>query len=130
MEMQGAVSRVEVAPSQTRCRFLAIFSEVRELYQTEFAHPLYPPGVRRAVRGKDEGPSEDHGTFQWSAVVKVLAVYLLRCAAWGRGNRLTSIPSLEGMRSSPAASLNDALSKGTCWIHDMFGTDREGRPRL
>jgi hypothetical protein len=66
--------------------------------------------------------------------VKVLAVYLLRCAAWGRRNpdgvQDNDFPSLTGGRPSAALSLNDALSKKTGWICEMFGTDNEGRPYL
>jgi hypothetical protein len=108
--------------------------EEPELLRTEFYHPAYARDGRRTVRGKDEGAHQADGTFQWSAAVKVLVAYLLRCAAWARAcpirNPGERCPVLEGGRSSPAASLNFALSKQNAWICDMFGSDAHGRPHL
>jgi hypothetical protein len=108
--------------------------EEPELLRTEFFHPAYAPNGRKTVRGKDEGAYQADGTFQWTAAVRVLVAYLLRCAAWARAcpncNPEEECPKLEGRRNTPAASLNYALSKQTGWICDMFGFDRGGRPHL
>src|SRR3954454_23189439 len=96
-------------------RLLLRFSEgdEPELEASEFSHPSLP-GPRHACRGKDEGANEGFATFQWTAVVKVLTVWLLRCAAWARAvpEGRGPCPVLEGVKRTPAASLNWALSKG------------------
>jgi hypothetical protein len=108
--------------------------EEPELFRTDFYHPSYAPNGRCTVRGKEPGAHLASGTFQWSPVVKVLVAYLLRCAAWARAcpncKPGEGCPTLEGKRSTPAASLNYALSKSNAWICDMFGNDRDGRPYL
>ena len=62
-------------------------------------------------------------TFEWTAAVKVLAAYLLRCAAWQRrdanGFAPPEFPRLEGGKLSPAASLSFAMSKKNDWILAM-----------
>jgi tetratricopeptide (TPR) repeat protein len=123
--------------TMTLARFVLHFTGVTEpeLWKTEFHHPHYAPGGRRAARGKDEGAHQADGSFQWSAAVKVLAAYLLRCAAFGRrdldeGAAGGGCPSLQGGKATPAATLNYALSKKNEWIGDMFGSDSEGRPFL
>jgi tetratricopeptide (TPR) repeat protein len=120
----------------TQVRFVLRFtgSKDPELWKTEFHHPHYAPGGRRTARGKDEGAHPAEGSFQWSPAVKVLAAYLLRCAAWGRrerdGGAGTGCPFLEGRQHTPAATLNYALSKKNEWLCDMFGADADGRPYL
>jgi diguanylate cyclase (GGDEF)-like protein len=110
------------------------------LSQTEFHNRRFVTGVRRTARGQDEGAHDVDGTFQWTAAVKVLAAYLLRCAAWGRRHPNgrcggsagpdAECLALEGRRASPAATLNYALSKKNQWLCDMFGTDPSGSPFL
>src|SRR5262249_37622117 len=98
----------------------------------EFFHPLFAPSRHRAARGKDEGANIGYGTFQWTPAVKVLTAYLLRCAAWGRRGTGEQFPTLEGFRTTRAATLNYAMSKKTGWVCDMFGTapGSNGRPYL
>jgi predicted AAA+ superfamily ATPase len=125
-----------VAPRETNpslvvsSRFVARFTELPELFETEFHHSQYAPKGRRAARGKDEGASQADGTFQWTPAVKVLAAYLLRCAVWARRCRDGTCPCLRGRRGSSAASLGYAMSKRNRWICDMFGCDLDGRPYL
>jgi diguanylate cyclase (GGDEF)-like protein len=113
--------------------------EEAALWQTEFHHRQFAPGGRRTARGQDEGAHAVDGTFQWTAAVKVLTAYLLRCAAWGQRHPKgrcgdtgpdAECPALEGRRASPAATLNYAMSKKTQWLCDMFGTDGSGSPFL
>src|SRR5262245_30984783 len=124
--------RQATLPSSSPVRLVSRFTEgeAPELCETEFHHPQYAPNGRRAVRGKDEGASQAAGAFQWTPVVKVLAAYLLRCAAWARGGRVGLCPELRGKGSSAALSLSLAVSKGNRWICDMFGSDSAGRPFL
>jgi RNA polymerase sigma-70 factor (ECF subfamily) len=82
------------------------------------------------VRGKDEGAYLGSASFQWSPALKVLMAYLLRCAAAGRRCPQGTDPILSGERSSPAASLNFAMSKKPNWIKDMFGEDAQSHPFL
>jgi diguanylate cyclase (GGDEF)-like protein len=109
------------------------------LWQTEFHHQQFAPDGRRAARGQDEGAHDVDGTFQWTAAVRVLAAYLLRCAAWaqrhpngrcGGAGPNAQCPALEGGRASPAATLNYAMSKKNQWLRDMFGADGSGSPFL
>lgn len=124
-------------PTMTRSRLVLHFTEANpaELCETSFQHLHLAPAGFRAFRGKDLGAHPPHaGTFQWTGAVKVLVFYLLRCAAWGRRNpdlaNGTTFPCLKGGRPSAALTLNNALSKKTDWICDMFGKDRRGRPNL
>src|SRR5262249_9197429 len=72
-------------------------------------------------------------SFDWSPVVRVLVVYALRYAAWGRrepGGAVTEAPRLEGVKPCAASSLSYALSKEVNWISHVFGSDLGGRPTL
>src|SRR5262249_33106285 len=98
--------------------------------QTRFYHTKFAPWGHHSVRGKDEGAHFGSASFQWSPALKVLAAYLLWCAASARRSPNGSCPTLTGGRSSPAASLNYAMSKKTEWIKDMFGCDSNANPYL
>jgi RNA polymerase sigma factor (sigma-70 family) len=105
------------------------------LYETVFRHPYLSDVAgqeQHAVRGKDEGAHPRHyGSFQWSRAVQALAVFMLGWAAWARRpkhNGFAHGPTFQGMHSTPASSLNYALSKKNDWLCDMFGYDEEGDP--
>jgi hypothetical protein len=101
-----------------------------ELLETRFYHAQFAPWGLHCVRGKDEGAHFGSASFQWSPALKVLAAYLLSCAASGRRSPDGLCPALTGERSSPAASLNYAMSKKPEWIKDMFGEDSDSHPYL
>lgn len=121
-----------VRRADTVGRLILTFSTgpVPELLETRFYHAQFAPWGRHCVRGKDEGAHAGSGSFQWSPALKVLATYLLGCAASGRRGSNGLCPTLAGERSSPAASLNYAMSKKPEWIKDMFGEDSESHPYL
>jgi tRNA A-37 threonylcarbamoyl transferase component Bud32 len=121
------VNRADVVP-QLILYFSAGSSP--ELLETRFYHAQFAPWGRRSVRGKDEGAHAGSASFQWSPALKVLAAYLLSCAASGRRSSGDLCPPLMGERSSPAASLNYAMSKKPGWIKDMFGEDSNSHPYL
>src|SRR5207248_155649 len=88
--------------------------------------------TRFAFRGRPDLIEAGRGlygrSFKWTAGVKALALLLVRTAADARQPALDvrdcSLVEpyvLQGHRRSPAAALNDALSKGTRWTFDMFG---------
>jgi hypothetical protein len=121
------VNRADVVP-----QLILYFSagSAPELLETRFYHKHFAPWGRHSVRGKDEGAHAGSASFQWSPALKVLAAYLLWCAASGRRSPGDSCPTLAGERSSPAASLNYAMSKKPEWIKDMFGEDSDSHPYL
>jgi RNA polymerase sigma-70 factor (ECF subfamily) len=121
------VKRADVVP-----RLILYFSggTSPELLETRFYHTLFAPRGRHCVRGKDEGAHAGSASFQWSPALKVLTAYLLACAAWARRYNDGACATLKGERSSPAASLNYAMSKKPAWIKDMFGEDSESHPFL
>jgi hypothetical protein len=115
------------------CKHLKfLFSIVGEiaLLRTEFRHPCYAPEGFCSVRGREEGPDEAADSFPWTAAVKVLAVCVLKYAAWGRRGRAGPCPTLEGWSRSPAATLNFALSKKPRWLCGMFGRNDKGSAYL
>jgi hypothetical protein len=64
--------------------------------------------------------------FRWSKGVQALTILLLRHAAWGRRcerDQCAEPPALEGVRQTPAATLNDALSQIPAWMEEIFGQD-------
>lgn len=99
-----------------------------QLRRTTFQHrDLAQP--LRAERGAYDG------TFKWSSGVKSMMLFLLRSAAEALRHRQQQPPPediqpyvLEGKRPSPAASLNDVLTKTPAWVYDVFGTTDGGLP--
>src|SRR5262249_10535607 len=110
--------------------YAAHFTEVPELFRSEFRHPQYAPDGRVCVRGNDTGGRVADGSFQWSPAVRVLVAYLMRCAAWGRGDRAEPFPQLQGRRRTHAASLTFTIAKRPTWLCEMFGADLDGRPHI
>lgn len=88
-----------------------------------------PIEIRRGLYGK---------TFKWTAGLKALSILLLRTVAQEilkssvppEGSASQSAYILQGRRRSPAASLNDALTKNHAWIFDMFGGTSPNMPML
>jgi hypothetical protein len=83
--------------------------------------------VTKARRGADTG------CFYWRRGTQAITVFLLRWAAWGRrrvNDPQADPPHIQGHRGSLAASLNDALSKRTSWLSEMFGSDVDGNPKV
>jgi len=99
-----------------------------ELARTEFAHPTLEI-CRRCVRGGPALALLGYGSFPWSAGVHSLCILLLRSALCQDEKLVIDSgepPGLSGSAGSPAASLDLALSKQPAWLHDIFGTDRNG----
>lgn len=130
--MTRIASKSALAPPHTASgtQYAAEFVDGPALHRVTFRHPQYAPGGRTSVRGNDTGGTNAAGSFQWSPVVRVLVAYLMRCAAWGRGERLTPLPRLEGGQGTPAASLSYAIEKKVAWLCDMFGIETSGRPHV
>src|SRR5262249_37433718 len=140
-EERSLIQEMTMAQTMTETQLVLHFAEgvPPELWKTDFDHPSLTQQRLRAVRGKDPGAHAASGTFDWSVAVKVLMVYLLRCAAWGLrhgdgeagagGAAPEAFPRLEGGPGSPAATLNFAMSKRNQWICDVFGSVG-GRPIL
>ena len=100
-----------------------------ELDRTEFTHPQVS-GSLRAARGHAGRMHGFEGNFHWSSAVQALSILLLETKAWallapGEKEALP-LPLLAGGKSSPAASLDYAISKQPSWLLDMFGTDSKG----
>jgi hypothetical protein len=77
-------------------------------------------------------------SFKWTAGVKALSVLLLRTVAETLRRSLAPLATadddpayvLRGSRRTPAASLNDALTKQHAWVFDMFGKASPEMPLL
>ena len=69
-------------------------------------------------------------SFKWTPCSRALALFFVRAKLLlSRGSEST--PILEGYKQSPAASLGARLWKRDyAWIHDVFGSDRDGSPLL
>lgn len=76
------------------------------------------------VRGKTSGAFAQCGCFQWTSGVRGVCVAFLRFILSERDAGVDYC--LSGGRSSLAASLDYALSKGPSWLSDMFGSGRNG----
>jgi len=76
------------------------------------------------VRGKTSGAYTQCGCFQWTSGVRGVCVAFLRFVLAERDPSIEYV--LSGGRSSLAASLDYALSKGPTWLSDMFGSGRHG----
>ncbi|RIL07274.1 MAG: hypothetical protein DCC75_10145 [Proteobacteria bacterium] len=85
-----------------------------------FEHMLLP-GPLHALRGKGFDLNSGEGSFQWSAALQGLCLLLL-----GARINLGGDASISGQRGSPASSLDYALTKGTSWLRDLFGSDSRG----
>ena len=76
------------------------------------------------------------GNFKWSSGVKSLMLLLVRSVAVSLRAQMSENGSasrlyfLQGGRPSPAASLNDVLTKRPHWIYDIFGTAEGELPLL
>ena len=69
-------------------------------------------------------------SFKWTPCSKALALFFVKAKIHLNSNN-THSPILEGYSLSPAASLAARLWKRDyAWIHDIFGTDRDGSPLL
>lgn len=83
-----------------------------QLRKAVFSHPkLSSPIV--SVRGKGGGAVASDSSFQWTRAVQAFVLLVLDAKADGG--------VLEGEESTPAASLDYAISKQTAWLADMFG---------
>ena len=97
--------------------------------QFTFRETMGPIEIRRGLYGK---------TFKWTAGLKALSILLLRTVAQevlkssvpAEGEASETAYILQGRRRSPAASLNDALTKNHAWIFDMFGGTTPKMPLL
>jgi hypothetical protein len=80
-----------------------------------------------SVRGKTAGPLKASGSFQWTSAVKALSLLCLKIAVAERsGSKQAADYLIEGLKGSPAASLDYALSKQTEWLREMFGLTGHG----
>jgi hypothetical protein len=76
------------------------------------------------VRGKTSGAFSECGCFQWTSGVRGVCATFLRFVLSERDKGIDCC--LAGGRSSLAASLDYALSKGPSWLLEMFGRGRSG----
>ncbi|HMP49496.1 MAG TPA: hypothetical protein PKA63_12595 [Oligoflexia bacterium] len=69
-------------------------------------------------------------SFKWTPCSKALALFFVKAKnILAKGDE--SIPILEGQALSPAATLGTRLwKKDSAWIHDVFGSDKDGNPFL
>ena len=98
-----------------------------ELTRCSFSHPLLEEPLRKSSRGRYSGPEMAELVFQWSTAVKAMCVLFLETKAAALES-LEKRPELRGTNGSLASSLDDALSKKTNWITDVFGNDSKGAP--
>ena len=94
------------------------------LIKTEFTHRLLGGATLRA------GVLDRKRSFSWSKGVRATSALLLRWAAWGlqlKSSPRAKMPILGGVRHSPAATLNDLLTRDPTWVSDVFGRGAEGR---
>jgi hypothetical protein len=69
-------------------------------------------------------------SFKWTQCTRALSMFFLK-ARIQIPKHGESTPLLEGYALSPAASLGARLWKrDKAWIHDLFGTDKDGKPVL
>ena len=94
-----------------------------ELVRSEFEHPQLD-GRRISVRGKDAGPNQNYGSFQWTPGVKALCYFFIRELV------LQVEAPLSGYSGSLASSIDYALSKQPTWLCEMFGWDESGSSLL
>lgn len=107
-------------------------SRAPELFRISFSHPQLNEEIL-AVRGKTGGAYSSNRTFQWTPAVKALSILLLKSAQAKhrlKENSKNIWPLLEGSTSTPASSLDYALSKEPAWLIDVFGHDALGKPLL
>jgi hypothetical protein len=92
------------------------------LSKVAFSHPINDKELL-TIRGRTSGANLDiGGTFPWTKALTALSVL-------GVSSALQANAVISGLRGSPASSLDYAITKGPVWIHEMFGTDRNGTPR-
>lgn len=101
-------------------------SEEISAYKTEF---FLEEGGRfiKCTRGKLPGALIDHGTFQWTAAVKAMVYLAIMTKAQSLLPDKKGLFIYEGFAASLPSSLDYSISKETCWLSDMFGTDSRGR---
>jgi hypothetical protein len=90
-----------------------------ELDEIEFLHPMLKTSLL-SVRGKSTTGHYADATFQWTSALQALTILLLKSAALG------SDYLMSGLRASPAASLDFAISKQPRWLLEVFGADAQG----
>ena len=78
------------------------------------------------IRGKTAGAFRGAGTFQWTSAVRAVATLFLRSVLSETVQGLSWY--ITGGKNSAAASLDYAISKGPCWLSDMFGLCPSGQP--
>ena len=76
------------------------------------------------IRGKTAGAFRGAGTFQWTSAVRAAATLFLRSVLSETVQGLSW--HVTGGKNSAAASLDYAISKGPCWLSDMFGLCSSG----
>ena len=101
-----------------------------ELVRTRFLSTLCE-SVLECSRGKSYQSLGMTGSFGWSAAVRGLCLLFIQSAI----NRVagSNIPwgtLVQGLRGSPSAALDAALSKQPVWVQDMFGVDSTGLSNL
>jgi len=95
-----------------------------ELQELRFSHRILAAPIC-AVRGRAFRPGNTEASFQWSAGIRAISLFLTRAALLHlEGN--TSSPILEGGASTAAATLDYALSRQSNWLVDLFGSDPQG----
>lgn len=101
---------------------------IPELIKTEF---LPNPNSSKIIGQRSLGILPTNTvSFKWTPCSKALALFFVKAKILQNLND-TDIPVLEGYNLSPAASLGARLWKRDyAWIHDIFGTDRNGSPLL
>ena len=99
-----------------------------ELIKTVFENPK----IGSKIVGQRSLGLLPNGTvsFKWTPCSQALAMFLVNAKVLvSAGNEST--PILEGFNLSPAASLGARLWKRDyAWIHDIFGTEKDGTPIL
>ncbi len=120
------VPKIETARPSTELSLWFASSPQFELVKTAFRSPAIPVEVN-AVRGKTPRAYDTDITFQWTAAVHALGVFMLRAATQGERGGLSSGPIMEGGPGSIASSIDAALYKDVHWL-GLLGGDANGDP--
>ena len=98
------------------------------LYRTVFRPTTYPHpvvGIRGPLLQQQSFP------FIWCTSCIALSILFVAAATEEAKGALLLLPLLEGDQTSPAGAIGKLMNKGTrSWLHDIFGSDHNGRPLL
>ena len=97
-------------------------SDKPELVETIFYNSSTET-TRKCIRGVNT-VNRCTGSFPWSSAVKSFCLLVLKTKLNEASFRASY---LEGLRGSPASSLDYAISKQPQWLLDMFGVKSSGR---